>query len=103
MTTDSEPLVLAWTGATFSSWQCVNDEYTIHAAPSSPMAKFTLCDAPVSTPVGWASDLADGRAIVIPFMMAVATPPPHLDGGAWHVCEDCLHDYLNTTNNREKY
>lgn len=95
MTTEvPELLILAWTGSPVSSWQSTEDEYTIHAAPSSPLAVWTLCDEPVATPVGWASKETEGRAIVIPFMSAVTNPPPHIDGGVWHICQICLEEYL---------
>ena len=95
MTTEvPETLVIAWTGSTVSSWQSTEDEYTVHAAPSSPLATWTLCDELVATPVGWASPTIEGRAIVIPFEVAAADPPPHIDGGVWHICEICLEEYL---------
>lgn len=89
-----DELILAWTGASVSCWQSTTTDFTAHAAPSSPLSNWALCGEAVSTPLGWASDSDTGRAVIIPFMLAVQNPPQHIDGGYWHICPDCLEEYL---------
>ena len=90
---------LRWPTSPLSAFRDVEHTNILHAGRTSPETTTGICGVELWGPFGWVDAHKKGLGNIVPWEAAATRPPPHLDGGVWHICHDCI---IETTTKKKE-